>query len=432
MDQSGRIMLVEDDDDLRLATTETLETAGFTVEAFDRAAPALDQLAADWPGVVLTDLRMPGLSGLGFLDSGRQKAPEVPFVVITGHGDVASAIHAMRSGAHDFLEKPCPPELLLDVLRRAMAMRQLALENAALRDRLSRAVALEDQLIGPSAVMVDLRRRVVGLAALRVDLLIAGETGTGKELVARILHGLSPRKDGPFVAINCGALNEADVDRELFGDSAHLGRIARADGGTLYLDALETMPDALQVRLLRVLETREIVPLGKAARQLDLRILGSVKQDPARLVADGLLRADLYHRFNAGALRLPPLRDRPGDAEWLLDHFTAEAALRHDLPTPVVPPDLRRRLDWHRWPGNAREVRTLAERLVIGLEVSLTENTADTVPLTEDYDAAMAAFESRLLQAALMQTGGRKAEAADLLRIPRKRLYLRLRQHGLG
>jgi two-component system C4-dicarboxylate transport response regulator DctD len=432
MGQSGRIMLVEDDDDLRLATTETLETAGFTVEAYDRAAPALDQLAADWPGVVLTDLRMPGLSGLGFLDCGRQKAPEVPFVVITGHGDVTSAIHAMRSGAHDFLEKPCPPELLIDVLRRAMAMRKLSLENAALRDRLSRAVAMEDQLIGPSAVMVDLRRRVVGLAALRVDLLIAGETGTGKELVARVLHGLSPRKDGPFVAINCGALNEADVDRELFGDSAHLGRIARADGGTLYLDALETMPDALQVRLLRVLETREIVPLGEAARQLDLRILGSVKQDPARLVADGLLRADLYHRFNAGALRLPPLRDRPGDAEWLLDHFAAEAALRHDLPRPVVPSDLRRQLDWHRWPGNVREVRTLAERLVIGLEVSLAENAAGAVPLTEDYDAAMAAFESRLLQAALMQTGGRKAEAADLLRIPRKRLYLRLRLHGLA
>jgi two-component system C4-dicarboxylate transport response regulator DctD len=172
--------------------------------------------------------------------------------------------------------------------------------------------------------------------------------------------------------------------------------------------------------------------LGEAARQLDLRILGSVKQDPARLVADGLLRADLYHRFNAGALRLPPLRDRPGDAEWLLDHFAAEAALRHDLPRPVVPSDLRRQLDWHRWPGNVREVRTLAERLVIGLEVSLAENAAGAVPLTEDYDAAMAAFESRLLQAALMQTGGRKAEAADLLRIPRKRLYLRLRLHGLA
>ncbi len=432
MGKSGQIMLVEDDEDLRLATVETLESAGFAVQAHDRAAPALEALTADWPGVVLTDLRMPGLSGLGFLDGGRQKAPEVPFVVITGHGDVASAIHAMRSGAHDFLEKPCPPELLIDVLHRAMAMRRLALENASLRDRLSRAVGLEDQLIGPSAVMADLRRRVVGLAALRVDLLIAGETGTGKELVARILHGLSPRRDGPFVAINCGALSAADIDRELFGDSSTPGRIARAEGGTLYLDALETMPDALQVRLLRVLETREITPLGDSPRQLDLRILGSVKQDPARLLAEGRLRADLYHRFNAGALRLPPLRDRPGDAEALLEHFIAEAARRHSLPKPAIPADLRRQLDWHRWPGNIREVRTVAERLVIGLDVSLTEAAAGTPAVTECYDAAMAAFESRLLQAALLQTGGRKTEAADLLGIPRKRLYLRLRQHGLG
>lgn len=432
MSKSGQIMLVEDDEDLRLATVETLESAGFAVQAHDRATPALEALTPDWPGVVLTDLRMPGLSGLGFLDSGRQKAPEVPFVVITGHGDVASAIHAMRSGAHDFLEKPCPPELLIDVLHRAMAMRRLALENANLRDRLSRAVGLEDQLIGPSAVMADLRRRVVGLAALRVDLLIAGETGTGKELVARILHGLSPRRDGPFVAINCGALTAADIDRELFGDSTTPGRIARAEGGTLYLDALETMPDALQVRLLRVLETREITPLGDSPRHLDLRILGSVKQDPARLLAEGRLRADLYHRFNAGALRLPPLRDRPGDAEALLEHFIAEAARRHSLPKPAIPADLRRQLDWHRLPGNIREVRTVAERLVIGLDVSLTEAAAGTPAVIECYDAAMAAFESRLLQAALLQTGGRKAEAADLLGIPRKRLYLRLRQHGLG
>ncbi|MFN4128295.1 MAG: sigma-54-dependent transcriptional regulator [Paracoccaceae bacterium] len=432
MGQSGLIMLVEDDDDLRLATIETLDAAGFDVVSHDRAAPALEQLEPDWPGVVLTDLRMPGLSGLGFLDGGRQKAPDVPFVVITGHGDVASAIRAMRSGAHDFLEKPCPPELLIDVLHRAMAMRRLSLENAALRDRLSRTIAPEDQLMGRSTVMADLRRRVVGLAALRVDLLIAGETGTGKELVARILHGLSPRRDGPFVAINCGALTAADVDRELFGDSEHMGRIARADGGTLYLDALETMPEALQVRFLRVLESREIVPLGGAAQKLDLRILGSVKRDPPRLVADGLLRADLYHRFNAGALRLPPLRDRPGDAERLLEHFASEAALRHDLPKPAIPSDLRRQLDWHRWPGNVREVRTLAERLVIGLEVSLSEAAAEHVTLTENYDTAMAAFESRLLQSALLQTGGRKAEAADLLGIPRKRLYLRLCLHGLS
>lgn len=426
------VLLVEDDEDLRAATADTLEAAGFAVLAHAAAAPALAVLHADWPGVVLSDVRMPGMSGLDFLDRARAIAPGVPFVVITGHGDVAGAIRAMRAGAHDFLEKPCAPELLIDILRRAAEMRRLGLENAALRDRLARSVAPADRLVGPSAVMADLRRRVAALAGLRVDLLIAGETGTGKELVARVLHALSARGEGPFVAINCGALTETDIDRELFGDAAQPGRIARAAGGTLYLDELESMPEALQVRLLRVLETREITPLGLPPVQIDLRILGSVKDDPAALVAGGRLRADLFHRFNAGALRLPPLRDRDGDAVHLLEHFASEAAARHDLPRPALPAALRRQAAWHRWPGNVREARNVAERLVIGLEVDLETALPRAPALTEGYDAAMDAFETRLLQAALLQTGGRKEKAADLLGIPRKRLYLRLRHHGLA
>jgi two-component system C4-dicarboxylate transport response regulator DctD len=428
----GTVMLVEDDDDLRAATVDTLVDAGFVVKSFERATLALSELKPDWPGAVLTDIRMPGMSGLDFLDAAKAVAPGVPCVVITGHGDVASAIRAMRAGAHDFLEKPCAPELLVDVMRRAVEMRRLALENSALRDRLAVAVRPEDQLLGRAPVTKELRRKISALAGLQVDMLIAGETGTGKELVARILHKASSRREGPFIAINCGALTEAGIDRELFGDAEALGRVARADGGTLFLDELEAMPDALQVRLLRVLEAREIVPLGGSPRVLDLRILASVKDDPAQLVAQGRLRADVFHRFNAGALRLPPLRDRPGDAELLLDHFATEAAIRHGLPKPVIPAELRRQAAWHRWPGNVREVRTIAERLVIGLDAMPGDSLPDMPSLTQGYDTAMDAFESRLLQSALLQTGGRKAEAADLLGIPRKRLYLRLRHHGLG
>lgn len=431
MPDCARILLVEDDADLREATQATLEAAGFTVQAHAAAATALAVLAPDWPGAVLSDIRMPGLSGLDFLDAGRAKAPEVPFVLITAYGDVAGAIRAMRAGAHDFLEKPCAPDLLIDVLRRACAMRRLSLENATLRAQLAQAGSPLDRLIGRSAAMVDLRRRLSGLAALRVDLLIAGETGTGKELAARLLHALSSRRDGPFVAVNCGALTEGDVDRELAGTAEHIGRIAQADGGTLYLDALETMPDALQVRLLRVIEAREVTPLGALPRALDLRIIGSVKDDPARLIAAGRLRADLFHRFNAGALRLPPLRDRDDDALLLVEHFAREAATRHDLPRPAIDAALRRRLRYHDWPGNVREARNVAERLVIGLDVDLTPADTDLPPLASGYDAAMEGFENRLLQAALLQTGGRKAEAAALLGMPRKRLYLRLRHHGL-
>ncbi|MDT8853487.1 sigma-54 dependent transcriptional regulator [Paracoccaceae bacterium Fryx2] len=432
MAERPTVMLVEDDADLAQATAETLDRAGFAVEAHASAAPALAALTADWPGVILSDVRMPGMSGLDLLDRVQTIAPGVPFVVITGHGDVAGAIRAMRAGAHDFLEKPCDPDLLIDVLRRAVEMRRLQLENAELRNRLASSVLPTDRLLGRSAPMADLRRRVAALAALRVDLLISGESGTGKELVARCLHDMSGRRLGPFVALNCGALTEADVDRALFGVAGEYpGRIAAAEGGTLYLDELESMPDALQVRLLRVLEAREIAPLGGAARAVDLRILGSVKADPAVLIAEGRLRADLFHRFNAGALKLPPLREREGDAVLLIEHFAAEAAARHNLPKPALDATLRRQAEYHGWPGNVREARNMAERLVIGLEPTFAPAGRAALAV-EDYDTAMEAFENRLLQAALLQTGGRKTEAAGLLGIPRKRLYLRLRYHGLA
>lgn len=425
------VMLVEDDADLRQATVETLELAGLRVREFAAASPALDTLQPDFPGVILSDLRMPGLSGLDFLDEARKIAPEVPFILITAHGDVPAAIRAMRGGAHDFLEKPCPPQLMLDVLRRALEMRKLHLENTLLRERLDRGVAPEDRLIGRSAAMQELRRQLRKLADLQVDLLLTGETGTGKELAARVLHELSARADAAFVAVNCGALNAAQVDRELFGTHDAPGLIARAEGGTLYLDELESMPDELQVRLLRVLDVREITPLGDAPRQVDIRIVGSVKRPPDALVAEGLLRADLFHRFHA-ALHLPPLRERGDDAIQLIAHFAARAAARHDLPKVHVDDALRRRISWHDWPGNVREARNLAERLVIGMDPGLPlEGDIPAEASRPSYDAAMDEFEARLLRAALVETGGRKAEAANLLGIPRKRLYLRLRHHNM-
>lgn len=425
------VMLVEDDADLRQATVETLELAGLRVREFAAAAPALSTLQADFPGVILSDLRMPGLSGLDFLDEARKIAPEVPFILITAHGDVPAAIRAMRGGAHDFLEKPCSPQLMLDVLRRALAMRKLHLENIRLRERLDRGGSPEERLVGRSILMQELRQQLRKLAGLRVDLLLAGETGTGKELAAQVLHDLSARAHASFVAVNCGALSAAQVDRELFGTHDAPGLIARAEGGTLYLDELESMPDELQVRLLRVLDAREITPLGDAPRYVDVRIIGSVKRPPEALLSDGVLRADLFHRFHA-ALHLPPLRERGDDAVLLVAHFAAWAAARHDLPKVHIDDALRRRIAWHDWPGNVREARNLAERLVIGMDPGLPiEGDIPRETPRPSYDAAMDEFEARLLRAALIETGGRKAEAANLLGIPRKRLYLRLRHHNM-
>ncbi|HLS41825.1 MAG TPA: sigma-54 dependent transcriptional regulator [Paenalcaligenes sp.] len=429
MGSAAQIILVEDDADLRLATIETLNLAGFEVHAFETAAPALAVLHADFPGVILSDLRMPGMSGLDFLDYVRKHTPEVPFILITAHGDVPAAIRAMRGGAHDFLEKPCPPELMLDVLRRAYAMRTLQLENRRLRDQLTRDGTLQERLMGKAPAIQALRQQLQRLADVQVDLLVVGETGTGKELVARTLHELSARAGAPFVAINCGALTANDIDRELFGTQESLGLVARAEGGTLYLDELEAMDDGLQVRLLRLLDAREITPLGAAPRAVDMRIVGSVKHEPSKLMAEGRLRSDLYHRFNA-SLHLPPLRERGEDALLLVSHFAGEAAARHDLPKVRIDEALRRRLAWHDWPGNVREARNLAERLVIGMDPGLPQAIAgeSTRP---SFDAAMAEFEVRLLRAALIETGGRKTEAAKLLGIPRKRLYLRLRHHQM-
>ena len=221
------------------------------------------------------------------------------------------------------------------------------------------------------------------------------------------------------------------MDRELFGAGDSPGLIARAEGGTLYLDELESMPDSLQVRLLRVLDAREITPLGAAPRRVDLRIFGSLKRSPEALLADGSLRSDLFHRFHA-VLHLPPLRERDDDAVQLVAHFAAQAAARHELPKAHIDDALRRRLAWHDWPGNVREARNLAERLVIGMDPGL--RAADDRPAETtrpDYETAMNELEARLLRAALIETGGRKAEAAALLGIPRKRLYLRLRHHNM-
>lgn len=421
----AEVMLVEDDDDLRHATVETLEREGFRVHAFDNAAPALAALSSDFPGVILSDLKMPGLSGLELLDQASSRAPDVPFILITAHGDIPAAIRAVRAGAYDFLEKPCSPELMLTALRRAQSMRDVHLENARLRQ-----TRIDDRLIGRSPLMQDLRQRLRALAGLQLDLLITGETGTGKELAARLLHDLSPRAAGPFVAVNCGALTEAEIDRELFGTSDAMGLVARAEAGSLYLDELESLPDNLQARLLRVVETREITPLGAAPRPVELRVLASVKRPPSALIEEGRLRLDLFHRFSA-AITLPPLRERGDDAHFLIAHFVAESAMRHDLPKPHLGSDLRQRIATHHWPGNVREARNFADGLVIGLDAALAPAPIERADDPPRLDAAIAAFEARLLRSALMRTGGRKSEAAELLGIPRKRLYLRLRHHGL-
>ena len=417
------VYIVDDDEDLREAVLDTLQSAGLAAQGFATARAALARLDPEWPGVIVSDIRMPGMDGMDFLRAARDVAPDVPFVLITGHGDVQTAIAAMKAGAYDFIEKPARPEYLVGIVRRALEMRRLQIENSALRDMLEGGGPLRARLIGRSKAMREVRRAVLAVAPLDVDVLLIGETGTGKETAARAIHDISPRAEAPFEAVNCGALSDAGWAQAMEGAQGHL---ARAGEGTLFLDALESLAEPLQPRLLALLERRA----GEGPR-----VLAALKGEPARLIAEGRLRADLYYRINVAQIVLPPLAERENDIFQLLEHFIREAAARHELKLPEVTPEALRRLRAHDWPGNVRELRNVAEKMVIGLPLALAPRLSDgPAPIDgeEGYEAAMARFERALLRHALLQAGGRKGAAAESLGIPRKRLYLRLKALGMG
>ncbi|NIZ63079.1 sigma-54-dependent Fis family transcriptional regulator [Sedimentitalea sp. CY04] len=413
------VYIVDDDEDLRDAVLDTLEDAGLPAEGFSSASPALAKLNPEWPGIVVSDIRMPGMGGMEFLHAARDQFPEIPFVMITGHGDVQTATNAMKAGAFDFLEKPARPEYLVDVVRRALEMRRLQIENSNLKTLVADGGALKSRLIGRSKVMKALRKEILAVAPLKIDVLLLGETGTGKELTAQSIHDLSPHSDSPFETVNCGMLSDGNWQNSIEV------KLTSTDGSTLFLDELEALPEPLQLRLLALIETRD---------SNGPRIIAALKSDPAQLIAEGRLRADLYYRINVAQIILPPLTERENDLFVLLEFFIRDAAARHQLKLPEITQDMLNPLRVHSWPGNVRELRNAAEKMVIGLPLALTPGTSEAkAPFGEgeSYDDAMGRFEKALLRHALMQAGGRKGLAAESLGIPRKRLYLRLKTLGL-
>ncbi|CAD5379038.1 C4-dicarboxylate transport transcriptional regulatory protein DctD [Pseudomonas sp. OF001] len=435
------VLLVDDDPHLRQALAQTLDLAGLRVEARCDARGLAEALPADWPGVVVSDIRMPGIDGLQLLGQLHGRDPELPVILITGHGDVPLAVQAMRAGAWDFLEKPFSSDALLDSVRRAQAMRRLALENRQLRQTLSGRDALEGRLIGLSAEIVRLRQQVAALAGTRADVLILGETGSGKEVVARALHDLSARRDGPFVAINAGALAESVVESELFGHEVgaftgaskrRIGKFEFANGGTLFLDEIESMSLDVQVKLLRLLQERTVERLGSNQLiPLDIRVIAATKED-LRVAADqGRFRADLYYRLNVAPLRIPPLRERGDDVLLLFRHFGALAAERHGLPLREPDAGERAALLGHAWPGNVRELQNAAERFALGLDLGLGAAPVGQ-PTEGNLAARVEAFERGLITAELARGHGSLRSLAEALGVPRKTLHDKLRKHGLS
>jgi two-component system C4-dicarboxylate transport response regulator DctD len=377
MSDSVRVLLVEDDPAVLLGTQQTLQLAGFEVEPFADAEAAIPSIFPDVPAIIVCDVKLPGLDGLGLLAQARSIDRNLAVILVTGHGDVAMAVNAIRLGAYDFVEKPFPPDRLVEVARRAAENRRLILQVRALRAQLAGQCGIEASIIGSSSAIRRVRQFVLNLADPPANVLIQGETGTGKELIARSLHQHSPRSSKPFVAVNCGSVPEQLFESEMFGyepgaftDASHrrIGKFQHANGGTLFLDEIESMPAALQVKLLRVLQDQKVERLGSNEWfAVNVRVIAASKGNLKQLAEQGHFRKDLLYRLNVAVLDIPPLRDRMEDIPLLFEHFVVGAARRHNKPMPVITAPQLKELMSHDWPGNVRELRNVADRFVLGL-----------------------------------------------------------------
>ena len=339
MTEHNRVILIDDEESVRMAISQTLELEDFEVSAFASAQGVIDQLSIDWPGIIVSDINLPGMSGLELFEAVKKIDKEIPFILITGHGDISMAVNAIRDGAYDFIAKPFSNTDFLEVVRRATEKRRLTIENRQLRLELVAQNAPGPRIVGNTPGIHRLRQVLLQVADTGADILIQGETGTGKELVARFIHEHSLRRGKAFVAINCGAVPDSIMESELFGHekgaftdakTQRIGKLEHANGGTLFLDEIESMPMSMQIRLLRVLEERRLERLGSnTGIDLDLRILAATKVDLKHLSESGTFREDLYYRLNVVRVDIPPLRDRKDDIPLLWQHFSLVATAQY-------------------------------------------------------------------------------------------------------
>ena len=438
MTTTMRIFLVDDEPDLRSSTVQALDLAGFEVQDFALAERVLDLVSFGFPGIVLTDIRMPGMDGMTLMNRIHEIDRDIPVILLTGHGDVQLAVRAMREGAYDFVEKPFSAGQLAEIVSRAMDYRRLVLENRVLKAAAGQADDLEQRLIGRSNVMIDLRRRVRTLGPTEADVLIVGETGAGKEVVARALHDISARARKPFVAIDCAAIPVALIESELFGHEAgafpgalraRYGKFEHARGGTILLDDIASMPMDLQGKLLRVIEDRTITRLGSnESFPLDVRFMATSRVLLETEVEAGRFRADLLYRLNVVTLHVPPLAARREDIPLLFLRLLAEAAARHRVDVAQVPPKVIAQLAARDWPGNVRELRNAADRHALGLgEGGLG---AEEEPASRLADR-VAEFERREIEAALSAHRGNLKPVYESLGLSRKTLWEKMQKHGL-
>ena len=435
------VLLVEDDATVRAGSEQALQLAGLNVESFECAELAYKRLAPEFPGIVVTDVRLPGMSGLELLQSIKVLDVHLPVILVTGHGDIAMAVQAMRMGAYDFIEKPYSSGQLVEVIQRALETRSLMLEVRSLRRKLNDGDGIEAKLLGNSAAMKNIRRLILDVADEPADIMIYGDTGTGKEMVARCLHDYSQRRKHNFVAVNCGAIPESIFESEVFGHEQgaftgaakrQIGKFEHADHGTLFLDEIESLPLSHQVKLLRVLQERYIERLGSNITvPIDVRIIAAAKVDLKALSMEQKFRSDLYYRLDLIVLKLPPLRERHEDIPMLFEHFVLAAAARYNRSAPILASAQMQMLMMYEWPGNVRELRNIADRFVLGIAGGepgiFSQENATARSLAEHVNS----FERLLIEHALRNHAGNVMEASAVLGLPKQTLYHKLQKYNL-
>jgi two-component system C4-dicarboxylate transport response regulator DctD len=431
---TARIFIVDDDLDHLSALCDLVATSGFEVQSFASAVDALDALAGE-PDLIISDLRMPRMDGIAFLKEVKAQRLGVPVVLLTGHGDVGHAVEAIRAGAEDFLEKPYDSAHLLAVVRRALDAQAARSEVARLQQVL--AERADVSILGKSRAMRGFRGRIAALASVDLDVVITGETGTGKELAARAIHAGSARSDGPFVALNCAALPEVMAETILFGHGAGVfahdaqgraGKLEAADGGTLMLDEVETMPAAIQAKLLRVLQERMIERMGETTpRPLDVRVIATTK---AKLRLLDTFRPDLFFRLAGTELSAPTLREAGEDIPLIFAHYAQLAARRYGRPDPELPWALCQKLKRSAWIGNVRELKISAEAYALGLFDIEGMPGPSSGPMT--LAERVYEFEAREIAAVLDAHANNTLRAAEILGLPRRTLNDKMRRYGLS
>ena len=438
-----KVLLLDDDDDLRGAIAQGLELAGHNVASFSNPEEALAAVSRQLEGCLISDIRMPGMDGMEVLGRALEIDPALPVILITGHSDVPLAVEAMKRGAYDFIEKPFATSKLVQVVAHGLEKRRLVLENRSLRDALTPSGGLENRLVGRTPQMQALRSQVSAVAGLGADVLVYGETGTGKDVIARLLHDLSERSKKPYVAINCGALPAEIIESELFGhepgaftgaSKQRIGKIEYANGGTIFLDEIESMPLDLQVKLLRVIEERSIERLGSNKTiKLDLRFVAASKVDLGVAAEKGQFRADLFFRLNVVTLTIPALRARKDDIPLLFAHLAREARAKYRREIPDMTAQTMAQLMHYSWPGNVRELRNLADRFVMGLglpESFDSETMPEELSSEGGLSEQVAGFEKLVLARAIAKAPNHKS-VYESLGISRKTLYEKIKRYQL-